>query len=125
MLTAARRASTCLLRPRRPAYTASRTPRTTAARRRRRICGALCRCSRPRRDPRSRATSAITIRSPRSRTVHVGHYDEIIISTLDGRASRWMRLDLPRKARGLGLPVTHVEPEAVEACVLEVAAAAV
>jgi hypothetical protein len=36
-------------------------------------------------------------------------YDEIVISTLPRRVSRWLRLDLVSKARGLGLPVTHVE----------------
>ncbi len=40
-------------------------------------------------------------------------FDEIILSTLPRRFSRWLRVDLPSKARGLGLPVTHVEvPEA-------------
>lgn len=48
--------------------------------------------------------------------VHEGTYDETIISTLPSRASRWMRLDLPSKARRMGLPVTHVEPESVDAC---------
>ncbi|MGH2889449.1 MAG: hypothetical protein ACRDNJ_07455 [Solirubrobacteraceae bacterium] len=38
-----------------------------------------------------------------------GQYDEIMISTLPPRISRWLRLDLVSKARGLGLPVTHVE----------------
>lgn len=38
-------------------------------------------------------------------------FDEIIVSTLPRRLSRWLRLDLPSKARGLGLPVLHVEAE--------------
>jgi hypothetical protein len=45
--------------------------------------------------------------------VNQGDYDEIIVSTLPRRISRWLHLDLVSKARGLGLPVTHVE--AVEA----------
>ncbi len=36
-------------------------------------------------------------------------YDEIVISTLPRRISRWLHLDLVSKARGIGLPVTHVE----------------
>jgi len=36
-------------------------------------------------------------------------YDEIVISTLPRRLSRWLHLDLVSKARGTGLPVTHVE----------------
>ena len=38
-----------------------------------------------------------------------GDFDEIVISTLPKRLSRWLKVDLPSKARGLGLPVTHVE----------------
>lgn len=39
------------------------------------------------------------------------HYDEILISTHSARISRWLHLDLVSKARGIGLPVTHVEAE--------------
>ncbi len=46
--------------------------------------------------------------------LHAGDYDELIISTLPSRLSRWMHLDLPSKARALGLPVMHVEGSAVE-----------
>jgi hypothetical protein len=41
--------------------------------------------------------------------IHLGNYDEIIISTLPRRLSRWLKLDLVSKSRSLGLPVTHVE----------------
>ncbi len=41
--------------------------------------------------------------------VNLGDYDEIIISTLPARLSRWLKLDLVSKTRALGLPVTHVE----------------
>jgi hypothetical protein len=44
-----------------------------------------------------------------SDAINLGHYDEIIISTLPRRMSRWLHLDLVSKARGLGLPVAHVE----------------
>jgi hypothetical protein len=60
--------------------------------------------------------------------VNLGHYDEIIVSTLPRRMSRWLHLDLVSKARGLGLPVTHVEarhaPDEAEAAPREVASAA-
>jgi hypothetical protein len=55
--------------------------------------------------------------------VHSRRPDEIIVSTLHSRVSRWMRMDLPSKASHLGLPVTHVSPDAVEACRLELAVA--
>jgi hypothetical protein len=41
--------------------------------------------------------------------VNLGSYDEIIISTLPPRISRWLKLDLVSKTRALGLPVIHVE----------------
>lgn len=45
--------------------------------------------------------------------IHDAHFaepfDELIVSTLPSRLSRWGRLDLPSKARALGLPVLHVQ----------------
>jgi hypothetical protein len=36
-------------------------------------------------------------------------YDELVVSTLPLRMSRWLHVDLPRKAQAAtGLPVTHV-----------------
>jgi hypothetical protein len=36
-------------------------------------------------------------------------YDEVIVSTLPLHLSKWLRIDLPRKAKAAtGLPVTHV-----------------
>jgi hypothetical protein len=40
--------------------------------------------------------------------INVHGFDEIILSTLPSRVSRWLHLDLPRKLTGLGLPVTTV-----------------
>ena len=42
--------------------------------------------------------------------VNLRGFDEVIISTLSPRVSRWLKLDLPSKVAGLGLPVTTVTP---------------
>jgi hypothetical protein len=42
--------------------------------------------------------------------VNVGGYDEIILSTLSPRLSRWLHMDLPSKLAPLGLPITTVTP---------------
>jgi hypothetical protein len=51
-------------------------------------------------DPSAAVHDAINLRG----------YDEIIISTLSPKISRWLRLDLPSKVSGMGLPVTTVTP---------------
>jgi hypothetical protein len=47
--------------------------------------------------------------------INLHGFDEIILSTLPTRVSRWLRLDLPHKAAGLGLPVTTVTAAGREA----------
>ena len=42
--------------------------------------------------------------------VQDGNFDEVIISTLPRRVSKWLRRDLIRRVEGLGLPVTAVVP---------------
>ena len=45
---------------------------------------------------------------------HHGPFDEIIVSTLPVRVSRWLRNDLPSKLTGLGLPVTTVTAQGTD-----------
>ena len=40
--------------------------------------------------------------------INLRGFDEIIISTLPHRVSRWLKLDLPSKVAGMGLPVETV-----------------
>jgi hypothetical protein len=40
--------------------------------------------------------------------INLHGFDELIISTLPTLVSKWLKLDLPSKAAGLGLPVTTV-----------------
>jgi len=46
--------------------------------------------------------------------INIHGFDELIISTLPKRVSKWLKLDLPSKAAGLGLPVTTVVASARE-----------
>ena len=46
--------------------------------------------------------------------VQQGNFDEIIISTLPRRVSKWLRRDLIRRVEGLGLPVTAIVPSAAK-----------
>src|SRR3954451_9442747 len=47
--------------------------------------------------------------------VNFGSYDEIVVSTLPGGISKWLKLDLPHRVeRATGLPVTHVTASEVK-----------
>jgi hypothetical protein len=46
--------------------------------------------------------------------INLHGFDELIISTLPTRVSKWLKLDLPHKAAGLGLPVTTVTAQGTE-----------
>jgi hypothetical protein len=42
--------------------------------------------------------------------INLRGFDEVIVSTLPTTLSRWLKLDLPSKISGSGLPVTTVTP---------------
>jgi hypothetical protein len=43
--------------------------------------------------------------------INLRGFDEVIISTLPTKISHWLKLDLPSKVTGMGLPITTVTPE--------------
>jgi hypothetical protein len=47
--------------------------------------------------------------------INLHGFDEVILSTLPARLSRWLKLDLPSKVSGMGLPVTTITPTEVPA----------
>lgn len=42
--------------------------------------------------------------------INIRGFDEIIVSTPSPRLTRWLKLDLPSKIAGMGLPVRTVDP---------------
>ena len=54
----------------------------------------------------------------RETVTNVG-FDEIIISTLPARVSRWLRRELPRRVKEFGLPVTVVTAQQSERAATE------
>jgi hypothetical protein len=46
--------------------------------------------------------------------INLHGFDEVLLSTLPTRVSRWLRLDLPHKIAGLGVPVTTVTAQGTD-----------
>jgi hypothetical protein len=47
--------------------------------------------------------------------INLRGFDEIVVCTHSPRLSRWLRLDLPSKVAGMGLPVVTIDPARAEA----------
>ena len=56
------------------------------------------------REGRCKASSAARTRSTVERAIHEGDFDEIIVSTLPKKRSKWLRRDLIRQIKRLGCP---------------------
>jgi hypothetical protein len=50
--------------------------------------------------------------------INIHGFDEIIVSTLPKRMSKWLKLSLPHKLEGLGMPVTTVTAQDAEEATL-------
>jgi hypothetical protein len=76
---------------------------------RRRVRGALARLRDTGLDVQCRVGDADPITALRE-AWDPDRFDEVIVSTLPSRVSKWLQIDLPRRAgRITGVPVTHVE----------------
>jgi GABA permease len=55
--------------------------------------------------------------------IHSEEYDEIVLSTFPAGASRWLKMDLPRRLeKNFGVPVTHFVSPPPNAAVIPVGA---